>query len=154
MKIVRYFHSAAMAEKKQDRYFTWWDRSVRENHHDGSFKTRIGNESSDLCIKGMPMREEPLHLVPKHLRKEFEEILNVRIEGDLCPICRYRLKNEYNGEYERFPVETVDFSIRSRKGIGVVPPVDPNNQDTSVLIGSVDISKIDLYPEDDPEFFR
>lgn len=91
-----------------------------------------------------------MHLVPKHLRKEFEEILNVRIEGDLCPICRYRLKNEYNGEYERFPVETVDFSIRSRKGIGVVPPVDPNNQDTSVLIGSVDISKIDLYPEDDP----
>jgi len=77
----------------------------------------------------------------KHLRKEFEEILNVRIEGDLCPICRYRLKNEYNGEYERFPVETVDFSIRSRKGIGVVPPVDPNNQDTSVLIGSVDISR-------------
>ena len=42
------------------------------------------------------------------------------------------------------------FSISARKGIGVVPPVDPNNQDTSVLIGSVDISKIDLYPEDDP----
>jgi serine protein kinase len=42
------------------------------------------------------------------------------------------------------------FSIRSRKGIGVVPPVDPNNQDTSVLIGSVDISKLDLYAEDDP----
>ena len=35
---------------------------------------------------------------------------------------------------------TTDFSIRGRKGIGVVPPVDPNNQDTSVLIGSVDIS--------------
>ena len=32
----------------------------------------------------------------------------------------------------------------------MVPPVDPNNQDTSVLIGSVDISKIDIYPEDDP----
>ena len=66
------------------------------------------------------------------------------------PDCRYRLKNEYNGEYERVPVETVEFSIRSRKGVGVVSPVDPNNQDTSVLIGSVDISKMDLYPEDDP----
>ena len=43
--------------------------------------------------------------------------------------------------------------IRSRKGVGVVPPVDPNNQDTSVLIGSVDISKMDLYPEDDPRVF-
>ena len=47
-------------------------------------------------------------------------------------------------------METAGFSVRARKGIGVVPPVDPNNQDTSVLIGSVDISKIDLYPEDDP----
>ncbi|HEX9059074.1 MAG TPA: serine protein kinase, partial [Clostridia bacterium] len=102
------------------------------------------------AIKGCPVREEPLHLVPKHLRKQFEDILNVRIEGDLCPVCRYRLKNEFGGEFEKVPVETVGFSIRSRKGIGVVPPVDPNNQDTSVLIGSVDISKIDLYPEDDP----
>ncbi len=32
----------------------------------------------------------------------------------------------------------------------MVPPVDPNNQDTSVLIGSEDISKLDLYSEGDP----
>ena len=63
------------------------------------------------------MHEEPLHLVPKHLRAKFEEALGVEIEGDLCPICRYRLLNEYNGEYEKFPVETKEFSIRSRKGI-------------------------------------
>jgi len=115
-----------------------------------ALKKALENSDPIYALKGCPMREEPLHLVPKHLRKEFEEILNVRIEGDLCPICRYRLKNEFNGEYEKFPVETVNFSIRSRKGIGVVPPVDPNNQDTSVLIGSVDISKIDMYAEDDP----
>jgi serine protein kinase len=70
-------------------------------------------------------------------------------QQDISKIDLY-LKNEFNGEYEKFPVESVDFSIRSRKGVGVVPPVDPNNQDTSVLVGSVDISKIDLYPEDDP----
>jgi serine protein kinase len=74
----------------------------------------------------------------------------MNIEGDLCPVCRYRLIHEYQGEYENFRVVTTDFSIRSRKGIAVVPPVDPNNQDTSVLVGSVDISKMDLYPEDDP----
>jgi serine protein kinase len=101
-------------------------------------------------LQGCPIREEPLHLIPKHLREKFEKVLKVRIEGDLCPVCRYRLKTEFNGEYEKFPVETVGFSIRSRKGVGVVPPVDPNNQDTSVLIGQVDISKIDLYAEDDP----
>ncbi len=31
-----------------------------------------------------------------------------------------------------------------------MPPVDPNNQDTSVLIGSEDISKLDKYSEGDP----
>ncbi len=50
-------------------------------------------------------------------------------------------------------METKTFSIRSRKGIGVVPPVDPNNQDTSILTGSIDISKMDMYAEDDPRIF-
>lgn len=151
MKIVRYFHSAAMAgeEARQVLYLVGPVGAGKSSLMEALKKAL---EASDpiYALKGCPMREEPLHLVPKHLRREFEEILNVRIEGDLCPVCRYRLKNEYDGEYEKFPVETVDFSIRSRKGIGVVPPVDPNNQDTSVLVGSVDISKIDLYPEDDP----
>ena len=102
------------------------------------------------ALKGCPMQEEPLHLVPYHLRGRFEELLDIKIEGDLCPICRYRLRNEYCWRFEDFPVIKTGFSVSSRRGIGVVPPVDPNNQDTSVLIGSVDISKIDLYPEDDP----
>ena len=38
------------------------------------------------------MHEEPLHLIPRHLRREFEKMLGVHIEGDLCPVCRYRLK--------------------------------------------------------------
>ena len=96
------------------------------------------------------MYEEPLHLIPRHLRKEFEKMLGVHIEGDLCPVCRYKLIHEYAGKYEEFPVYTAEFSKRSRVGIGVVPPVDPNNQDTSVLIGSEDISKLDLYSEGDP----
>ena len=151
MKLVRYFHSAAMAgeEARQVLYLVGPVGSGKSSLME-ALKRALETSEPIYSLKGCPIREEPLHLVPKHLRKEFEQILNVRIEGDLCPVCRYRLKNEYNGEYEKFPVEAVDFSIRSRKGIGVVPPVDPNNQDTSVLIGSVDISKIDLYPEDDP----
>ena len=96
------------------------------------------------------MFEEPLHLIPRHLRKEFEKMLGVHIEGDLCPTCRFRLKEEFAARYEEVPVVTVSFSKRNRKGIGVVPPVDPNNQDTSVLIGSEDISKLDKYSEGDP----
>jgi len=151
MKLVRYFHSAAMAgeESRQVLYLVGPVGSGKSSLME-ALKKALEMSPPIYALKGCPIREEPLHLVPKHLRKQFEEILNVKIEGDLCPICRYRLKNEFNGEYEKFPVETVGFSIRSRKGIGVVPPVDPNNQDTSVLIGSVDISKIDMYPEDDP----
>ncbi|MFZ5968065.1 MAG: PrkA family serine protein kinase [Bacillota bacterium] len=154
MKIVDYFHSAAMMgeESRQVLYLVGPVGSGKSSIMEALKKAL---ESSDpiYALKGCPLREEPLHLIPKHLRKEFEEILGVRIEGDLCPICKYRLKEEYHNEFEKFPVITTDFSIRSKKGIGVVPPVDPNNQDTSVLVGSVDISKMDLYPEDDPRVF-
>ncbi|HYH01756.1 MAG TPA: serine protein kinase, partial [Bacillota bacterium] len=151
MKIARYFHAAAMQgeESRQVLYLVGpvgaGKSSIMEH-----LKRALETAPPIIVIKDCPMREEPLHLVPKHLRKEFSQRLNIHIEGDLCPVCRYRLKHEYNGEFERMPVTSVEFSIRSRKGIGVVAPVDPNNQDTSVLIGSVDISKMDLYPEDDP----
>ncbi len=151
MKIVRYFHSAAMMgeESRQVLYLVGPVGAGKSSIME-ALKHGLETSPPIFALKDCPMQEEPLHLIPMHLRKKFMTLLNVHIEGDLCPVCRYRLKNEYNGEYERFPVEVVEYSIRSRKGIGVVPPVDPNNQDTSVLIGSVDISKIDLYPEDDP----
>ena len=101
-------------------------------------------------IGGCPIREEPLHLLPRSIRGKFEEILGIKIEGDLCPACRFRLKDEFNNKYEEFPITTSTFSIRGRRGIGVVPPIDANTQDTSILIGTEDISKLDMYPEDDP----
>lgn len=66
------------------------------------------------------MREEPLHLLPRHLRKAFEKMLDVHIEGDLCPVCRFRLKKEFDGRYEDVPVITVDFSKRDCQSIGVI----------------------------------
>lgn len=151
MKIARYFHSAAMAgeEARQVLYLVGPVGAGKSSLME-AVKKALETSPPIYALEGCPIREEPLHLVPKHLRDDFEKHFNVRIEGDLCPVCRYRLKNEFNGEYEKFPVNTVDFSIRSRKGVGVVPPVDPNNQDTSVLIGQVDISKLDIYAEDDP----
>ena len=151
MKIMRYFHSASMKgeESRQVLYFVGPVGAGKSSIME-SLKRALEISPPIYVIQDCPMREEPLHLIPKHLRPEFEQLLGVKIEGDLCPICRYRLKNEYHGEFEKVPITTSDFSTRSRKGIGVVPPVDPNNQDTSVLIGSVDISKMDLYAEDDP----
>ncbi len=102
------------------------------------------------ALEGCPIREEPLHLIPRSLREEFAESYGITIEGDLCPVCRHRLINEFAGDYTKFPITQSSFSVRGRKGVGVVPPMDPNTQDTSLLIGSEDISKLDLYPEDDP----
>jgi serine protein kinase len=151
MKIMRYFHSAAMKgeEARQVLYLVGPVGAGKSSLME-ALKRALEMSPPVYAIQDCPMREEPLHLIPKHLRPQFEKILGVKIEGDLCPVCRYRLKHEYHGEFERFPVTVSEFSIRARKGVGVVPPVDPNNQDTSVLSGSVDISKMDMYPEDDP----
>jgi len=101
-------------------------------------------------LEGDPQRGEPLHLIPRSLRENFEKLLDIKIEGDLSPIARHKLLEEYDGEYESFPVTETSFSQRARRGIASVPPMDANSQDVSVLIGSEDISKLDLYPEDDP----
>ena len=150
-QIARYFHSASL-KGEESRQVLYLMGPVGSGKSSLVEKLQRGLEGVEpvYAIEGCPMFEEPLHLIPRHLRKEFEKMLGVHIEGDLCPTCRFRLKEEYGARYEEFPVATVSFSKRNRKGIGVVPPVDPNNQDTSVLIGSEDISKLDKYSEGDP----
>jgi len=101
-------------------------------------------------LKGDPQRGEPLQLIPRGLRSKFEEMLGIKIEGDISPVARYKLLNEYDEKYELFPVQESTFSQRARRGIASVPPMDANSQDVGVLIGSEDISKLDKYSEDDP----
>ncbi|MDK0862988.1 PrkA family serine protein kinase [Clostridium perfringens] len=154
MKLMNYFHSASMkGEEARQVLYLVGPVGAGKSSLVESIKRVLETAPPVYVLDRCPMHEEPLHLIPKHLRKEFEDMLGVKIEGDLCPVCKYRLLNEFGGEYEKFPVSTKNFSIRSRKGIGVVPPVDPNNQDTSILTGSIDISKMDMYPEDDPRIF-
>lgn len=154
MKIVNYFYSASMkGEESRQVLYLVGPVGAGKSSLVEALKKAFEDSERIYVLKDCPMHEEPLHLVPKHLRGKFEELLGVEIEGDLCPVCKYRLMHEFNGEYENFPVSSSSFSIRSRKGIGVVPPVDPNNQDTSILTGAVDISKMDMYSEDDPRVF-
>jgi len=154
MKLANYFKSAGMkGEEARQVLYLVGPVGAGKSSIVESLKSALEDCEPVYALKGCPMHEEPLHLIPKHLRPKFEEMLGVQIEGDLCPVCRYKLMHELNGIYEDFPVERTGFSIRSRKGVGVVPPVDPNNQDTSILTGSIDISKMDLYSEDDPRIF-
>src|SRR3989344_3551413 len=151
-QIVRYFHSASLrGEESRQVLYLMGPVGSGKSSLIAKLQDGLERSSSIYALDGCPMNEEPLHLVPRHLRGTFEKTLGLNnIEGDLCPTCRFRLKEEFGQRYEEFPVCVVEFSKRSRRGIGIVPPVDPNNQDTSVLIGSEDISKLDLYAEGDP----
>ena len=149
-QIVHYFAAASMKgeESRQVLYLMGPVGSGKSSLVD---KIKSALEQNIIYhLENCPIREEPLHLIPNHLRPKFEELLGMKIEGDLCPVCRWRLRNELDNNYEKFGVVTSRLSRRSRIGIGVVPPVDPNNQDTSVLIGGEDISKLDKYSEGDP----
>ncbi len=112
------------------------------------------------AIKGCPMHQEPLHLIPKNQRPKWEELLGVRVEGDLCPLCRFNLlENEtYRDEdgnvlWEKFPVVRIRLSESARCGVGTFQPSDPKNQDIAELIGRVDLSKITQYGETDPRAY-
>ena len=71
-------------------------------------------------LKGDPQRGEPLHLVPRNLREKFEKLLKTRIEGDISPVARHMLLEEYAGKYEDFQVTETTFSQRARRGIASV----------------------------------
>jgi len=151
LKIMRFLHSAAMKGEESRQVLLLLGpvgagKSALIEHIKGALE-----ECKPIYkLAGCPINEEPLHLVPRSLRANFEENYKIKIEGDLCPVCRHRLLEEYGGDYTQFPITQISFSVRGRVGVGVVPPMDPNTQDTSLLIGSEDISKLDLYPEDDP----
>ncbi|MBW4083856.1 PrkA family serine protein kinase [Paenibacillus sp. S150] len=107
------------------------------------------------AIEGCPMHEDPLHLIPLELRPEIERELGVRIEGNLCPSCQMRLKNEYHGDIEQVKVVRVLLSEEERVGIGTFSPSDPKSQDIADLTGSIDFSTITEFgSESDPRAYR
>ncbi len=107
------------------------------------------------AIEGCPMHEDPLHLIPLELRPEIEKELSVRIEGNLCPSCQMRLKNEYKGDIEQVRVVRVLLSEEERVGIGTFSPSDPKSQDIADLTGSIDFSTITEFgSESDPRAYR
>ncbi|WP_097149923.1 PrkA family serine protein kinase [Ureibacillus acetophenoni] len=112
-------------------------------------------EGAVYAIKGCPMHEDPLHLIPHHLRDEFYEEYGIRIEGSLSPLNTMRLEEEYGGRIEDVMVERIFFSEDRRVGIGTFTPSDPKSQDIADLTGSIDFSTIAEYgSESDPRAYR
>ncbi|MBM7660202.1 serine protein kinase [Bacillus mesophilus] len=110
---------------------------------------------SIYSIKGCPMHEDPLHLIPNHLREEFFQEYGIRIEGNLSPLNLMRLEKEYGGRIEDVIVERIVLSEDRRVGIGTFSPSDPKSQDIADLTGSIDFSTIAEYgSESDPRAYR
>ncbi|GGI15833.1 PrkA family serine protein kinase [Gottfriedia solisilvae] len=112
-------------------------------------------QGSIYAIKGCPMHEDPLHLIPNHLRDDFFNEYGIRIEGNLSPLNLMRLEQEFGGRIEDVVVERVFLSEDRRVGIGTFSPSDPKSQDIADLTGSIDFSTIAQFgSESDPRAYR
>ncbi len=107
------------------------------------------------AIADCPQHEDPLHLMPHTLRRDFQEETSIHIEGDLCPLCVLNLREKYHGDLYQVPVKRIFFSEKERMGIGTFVPSDPKSQDIAELVGSIDLSTIgDFGSESDPRAYR
>jgi serine protein kinase len=160
-QVVEYFKGAALGSDVGKRFLLLYGppSSGKSNLlamlKDALEEWTRKDEGSLYGIEGCPMQEEPLHAVPATLRPEVEKDLGVKIEGELCPVCAHRLREEFHGDFMKFGARRIYFSQQGRTGIGTFLPSDPKSQDVSELIGSVDLSKIGEYgTESDPRAYR
>ncbi|OGG45258.1 hypothetical protein A2673_01560 [Candidatus Kaiserbacteria bacterium RIFCSPHIGHO2_01_FULL_50_13] len=112
-------------------------------------------------LTGCPKFEDPLHALPRWQREEFEKELGIRIEGDLCPICRDRLKKEFTDKddddivhWEDIPVEPMGFSIQAVRGITSFEPSDEKSADVTALTGRENISITSVHGFDHPHAYE
>jgi len=109
------------------------------------------------AIEGCPMFEEPLLLIPQEQREAFRRRLGLVIEGELCPLCQWRLEHEWAGRISEVKVRRLLFSEKNRVGIGTFKPADPKSQDVAELTGHVNLSLLvdqRFGGESDPRVYR
>ena len=79
MKIVSYFYSASMkGEESRQVLYLAGPVGAGKSSLVEALKKAFENTEPVYVLKGCPMNEEPLHLIPKHLRHDFEEMLRCR----------------------------------------------------------------------------
>jgi serine protein kinase len=160
-QLAEYFHSAARRLEVRKRILLFMGpvgggkSTIVSMLKRGLERYSRTDDGAVYAIKGCPMHEEPLHLIPDSLRAEVEKEYGLYIEGDLCPVCRQVLRDDYAGVAENVIVERIGFSEKHRVGIGTFSPSDPKSQDITELTGSIDLSRIGEYGvESDPRAYR
>ena len=103
-----------------------------------------------------PVFESPLGLFnPETMGTALEERYGIprrRLNGLMSPWCIKRL-DEFGGDITRFRVAKVRPSRLRQIGIAKTEPGDENNQDISSLVGKVDIRKLEVFPQNDPDAY-
>ena len=103
-----------------------------------------------------PVFESPLGLFdPERMGPLLEEKYGIprrRLNGLMSPWCLKRL-DEFNGDITRFRVAKLLPSRLRQIAIAKTEPGDENNQDISTLVGKVDIRKLEMFSQNDPDAY-
>ena len=159
-RIVAYFRHAAqgLEERKQILYLlgpvgggksSLAERlkALMEVHP--IYVLKAGNEIS-------PIFESPLGLFdPEVMGAKLEERYGIprrRLTGLMSPWCVKRL-DEFDGDITRFSVVKLRPSRLRQIAVSKTEPGDENNQDISSLVGKVDIRKLEMLSQNDPDAY-
>ncbi|GGC08857.1 PrkA family serine protein kinase [Novosphingobium endophyticum] len=103
-----------------------------------------------------PVFESPLILFdPDVDGPDIEETYGIPrryMAGLMSPWCRKRL-DEFGGDISKFRVARITPSRMRQIAIAKTEPGDENNQDISSLVGKVDIRKLELLSQNDPDAY-
>lgn len=103
-----------------------------------------------------PVFESPLGLFnPDEMGDYLEEKYGIprrRLNGLMSPWAVKRL-DEFGGDISRFKVVKLTPSKLRQIGITKTEPGDENNQDISSLVGKVDIRKLEIFSQSDPDAY-
>ncbi len=103
-----------------------------------------------------PVFESPLGLFdPTTMGDELQARYGIpkrRLTGTISPWAVKRLE-EFGGDITKFTVIRLQPSRLKQIGIAKTEPGDENNQDVASLVGKVDIRKLEMYSQNDPDAY-
>jgi serine protein kinase len=159
-RIVGFFRHAAqgLEERKQILYLlgpvgggksSLAERLKALMEHAPIYVLKAGDEIS-------PVFESPLGLFdPDRMGKMLEDRYSIpkrRLTRFMSPWCIKRL-DEFGGDISKFKVVKLIPSRLRQLGIAKTEPGDENNQDISSLVGKVDIRKLEMHAQNDPDAY-
>ncbi|MCX7257771.1 MAG: PrkA family serine protein kinase [Polaromonas sp.] len=155
-QVVSYFRHAAqgLEEKKQILYLLGPVGGGKS-----SMAERLKHLMEQVpfyALKDSPVNESPLGLFNNAedtplLEKQYG-IAPRYLQRIMSPWAVKRLQ-EYGGDIRKFRVVKRFPSILKQCGIAKTEPGDENNQDISTLVGKIDIRKLELFAQDDPDAY-